>query len=722
MPNDRETTSSSPSRGRAGDGKAAQRTGFLSAVGVGFAWIVVMAVWQKGLSGYLFVFLLLYAVLALVGAMALARHAFQHYAMPICAFSLLGVWWGIGGTYSWRRDAVLGTVVFLAVLVAFPSSRLWLRRLPLRLRALWRLWRTRRRYEASDAGRFERTENARRLGEAFKRGVGSFWVRLRTTSERDDGEPGTAAQSPGRRPVRPALSPLTIALAALAVWITGGVADRMFESRPLPRAGGVKHPPAMAAAYAPLNVGLAMSGGGYRAALVHAGVVDALGSLGIPVTHISAVSGGAIIGSYLAVGGTPGEFLDAVIVGRFRMARDLLAAPNLVRLPSPTVVPELGVDLWPFFGNFSRIDVQANLVDRVLLDGTAANVQLGPRLMIGMTDLNHGLSVGATDDGVLLAGPTAARYFRNAQGIEFPAMPRLADRVAVSGAFPGAFPPLAVQTKIARWPETKDVANEGMDLHMLLADGGVRDNLGLTLLEAMDRLARNPDAEPGGSTWRGFQPDADWKLDVVLVSDGGKFLQAEFPTGLLGPTMRAIDLSGLATGVMRPMNVTAEDRLVVLSALSVIAPGPDAVVLGMGTAALRDAHYAYFRPDTLGDDVVDRILALQSDPERMRSAWRTHRQRGASSINLTRAAAECPAAAETAVDADCAWWSVVSQVGEDIWRATQVFAQTPTLSDAYSADQAQTIFRFGQYLVYLQAPKLRHALAKASERRGMPAG
>ena len=335
-----------------------------------------------------------------------------------------------------------------------------------------------------------------------------------------------------------------------------------------------------------------------------------------------------------------------------------------------------------------------------------------------MTDLNHGLSVGATDDGVLLAGPTAARYFRSGQAIDLPAMPRLADRVAVSGAFPGAFPSLPVQARIAHQPGTQDLALEGADLHLQLADGGVRDNLGLSLLEAMDRLARDPDTEPGGSTWSGFLPDADWKLDVILVSDGGKFLQAEVPSGLLGPTMRAIDLSGLATGVMRPMNVTAENRLVVLSALSVIAPGPDAVVLGMGTAALRDAHYAYFRPGTLGDDVVERILALQPDPEPLRAAWRAYRQGGGEPINLTRVAAECPAAMQAPTDPSCAWWAVVSQVGEDIWRATQAFAQTPTLSDAYSAEQAQTIFRFGQYLVYLQAPQLRQALAHAIERRG----
>ncbi len=148
-----------------------------------------------------------------------------------------------------------------------------------------------------------------------------------------------------------------------------------------------------------------MSGGGYRAALVHAGVVDALGKLGVPVTNMSSVSGGSIIASYLSRGGAPTAFRDAVADGRFRMTRDLLAFENLVRLPSPVRAPGIDVDLWPFFGHFSRLDVQANLVNRVLLDdgkSQSTTTNKGPALMICMTDLTYGLSVGAIDEGYFL--------------------------------------------------------------------------------------------------------------------------------------------------------------------------------------------------------------------------------------------------------------------------------------------------------------------------------
>ena len=113
----------------------------------------------------------------------------------------------------------------------------------------------------------------------------------------------------------------------------------MLSAKALPRNGGVLRPAAMPAEFDSVRVGVALSGGGYRAALVHAGVVDALGQLGVPVTHLSSVSGGSIIGSFLSVGGSPKDFLQAVAAGRFRMTRDLMAVQNLLRLPSPARAP-----------------------------------------------------------------------------------------------------------------------------------------------------------------------------------------------------------------------------------------------------------------------------------------------------------------------------------------------------------------------------------------------
>lgn len=52
-------------------------------------------------------------------------------------------------------------------------------------------------------------------------------------------------------------------------------------------------------------MGIALSGGGYRAALMQASVLDALESLGVRIDFISSVSGGAIISSFNAIAGRP---------------------------------------------------------------------------------------------------------------------------------------------------------------------------------------------------------------------------------------------------------------------------------------------------------------------------------------------------------------------------------------------------------------------------------
>ena len=691
---------------------------FWNVVGVLFAWVVVTAVWQKGPSGYVGAFVMLLGVMLAVGAGALLVWALQRYAAPMAALGLLALWWGWGGSYAPGRDALLATLVAGAVLLIVPASRLWLRRQPRRWRGRWRLWRRSRRFEASEAGHAAREANAQALQGLLQRGASSVWAKVRRSATAPR---APAAPAPQPVPLRPRVSPAVLATAAVAVWAALSAADAGFESHPLPRRGTVLQPPGMPALHAPLRVGLALSGGGYRAALVHAGVVDALGDLGLPVTHLSAVSGGSIIGSFLSVGGAPRDFVDAVAEGRFRMTRDLLAAQYLVRLPSPTVLPGLDVDIWPLPWPMSRTDVQANLVDRVLLAGAQPGdlPRRGPRLMVCMTDLNHGLSVGATDDGVLLVGPTVARYFRTGQAIDFPALPRLADRVAVSGAFPGAFPALPVTARIVGSGPPATLAAQGSDLPLQLADGGVRDNLGLTLLEAMDRQAR----QAADQAWVGHRPDADWQLDLILVSDGGKFLQAAAPEGTLGSTLRAIDLSGLATGVLRPFANGEGPPRVLLSALGTVAPSPDAAVLGQTQAQMRDAHHAYFRPDTLGDDVVARLIGLQGEPTatRLRAAWAQHRQHPRGPVNLSTLEARCGPGANADPkpdpDPDCAWWTVVSTVGDDIWRSTQAFANTPTLSDRYTPEQARTIHRFGQYLVLLRAVELRGALSRAVAKR-----
>ena len=322
----------------------------------------------------------------------------------------------------------------------------------------------------------------------------------------------------------------------IACWVLLGVLDRAMEPAPLPFTGHVASPVKVASQAADLRIGLALSGGGYRAALLHAGVLMELDQRGIPISNISSVSGGSIIGAYIAQGGDPAEFVKAVINGRFRFKRELLSALNLPRWLLP-------------FGAFSRRDVQAAIVHRVLLSSPSSASAKPPALIVAMTDISRGISVGATDNGYLLAGPTTSRFFRTGEAITIDGLGDLATRVSISGAFPGAFPALRTNAIFTVNPEPLATSSDVREIGMTLVDGGVRDNLGLKLLENADASARG--TSPTFVPWSGFQLGEEWKLDLIVISDGGKSLEAdENNKGLLSEVMRAIDVTGLETGIV----------------------------------------------------------------------------------------------------------------------------------------------------------------------------
>ena len=315
-----------------------------------------------------------------------------------------------------------------------------------------------------------------------------------------------------------------------------------------------------------VKLGLALSGGGYRAAVMHAGVLHELDVQGIPITHLSSVSGGSIIAAFYTGGGAPESFLRAVKHGRFRLARDLFDFHNLIRLPFPLPVPGTDSKVLQSIGT-SRFDVQANLLDRVLYDGLSLKAlhQIGgPELLICVTDLATGHAVGLSydailerplpgiedfgEDGTLLPKrPMPYPPVRTATN-EFPANAHVARLVAASGAFPVAFNCLRVPRKRRT---------------MSLADGGITDNLGLTLLVDRHRqsIAMVPRDDSDTGRTATLKTDADpqlesspassdaqatsgpsWKLDLVIVSDGGKPFEMEPLEGYAKEPGRAFDV------------------------------------------------------------------------------------------------------------------------------------------------------------------------------------
>jgi predicted acylesterase/phospholipase RssA len=300
---------------------------------------------------------------------------------------------------------------------------------------------------------------------------------------------------------------------------------------------------------------VALSGGGYRAALVHAGVLYALDDLGVRISAISAVSGGSIVGTYYATGGSPLEFLRIVQRRAYGLAREVTRAPAGARMLIGLFVNGTPLDRVRWL-RYDRTDAQAALVDRLFLHGVRL-ADLGddarPRLMLGTTDTLTGRTLGFTPQGVY-AHNVQSLFFRTSidgnelssarQSEWIPPLSRdvwqqpAARFVAASGAFPGALEPVR-ETLIVRRRNTDDLSED-----VRLADGGLTDNTGLTLLLVALTGRRPPDFITGYEAWK------PWTADVVIASDGGRALEpSDGPSGLLQDVGRTADIVYATAGL-----------------------------------------------------------------------------------------------------------------------------------------------------------------------------
>jgi NTE family protein len=228
------------------------------------------------------------------------------------------------------------------------------------------------------------------------------------------------------------------------------------------------------------RVGLALSGGGFRAAAFHLGVFQKLESLGLlrKLDLLTCVSGGSIAGAFLAANFEEPDVLDRL--------------ESFLRTRSIAVSSVLGGVFDPFA---SRVDKLADSYDDHLF-GNAKLEDLvdGPRLYVNATNLSTGNAfffvtggAGLTEMGEWELGMTTATGFR------------ISRAVAASSAFPPVFPPLRI--------DANDFPSKDVD-YVTLTDGGVYDNLGVNpLLRGRNRL------------------------DYAIVSDAGKpFAIDERPT------------------------------------------------------------------------------------------------------------------------------------------------------------------------------------------------
>jgi predicted acylesterase/phospholipase RssA len=257
------------------------------------------------------------------------------------------------------------------------------------------------------------------------------------------------------------------------------------------------------------EIALTLSGGGYRAAAFHLGTIDSLNRLGLfdDVTMLSTVSGGTFTGMMYAVDATEGRSYEQFYNGVY----DLLSKTDVIKkaldglytVPGPTKLASL-----------SLVRAAAQVyVDDIFGEKTLSLLR-GPRqtrfkeLIFNTTEFRIGNS---------FRFPRSQSADAVIGNRKIPVPPdvaeqaRLADILAASSGFPGAFEPIRFPDDF-RWPTgtTLDDIRErlgpafkdeqGEAICVPLMDGGIYDNQGLESIELAGKR-------------EGTQ------LDLIIVSD-----------------------------------------------------------------------------------------------------------------------------------------------------------------------------------------------------------
>ncbi len=270
------------------------------------------------------------------------------------------------------------------------------------------------------------------------------------------------------------------------------------------------------------RLGLALSGGGFRATLYHLGILRFLKDAGQlqHVTDIASVSGGSILAAHLVLNwdcytGDDERFDEAVaevvrfvqfdvrnhIVRRMPLQYPLRMLAKLTRRPIRNLTPNAILEHY--------------YKERLYGDRCLYELPEQPSLHILATRVSNGKLSVFNRSGLYVQQRT------NGGEVRFEHIPAkiasISRIVGASSAFPGFFPPVEVTAA--------DLGvREGEFSTEYFTDGGVFDNLGIRAFHWLDRLGEN--------------------FDEVIVSDAGKPFQilTDNSLGFIGQSVRASDI------------------------------------------------------------------------------------------------------------------------------------------------------------------------------------
>ncbi len=322
---------------------------------------------------------------------------------------------------------------------------------------------------------------------------------------------------------------------------------------------------------------LALSGGGFRAALFHLGVVDYLRSANLlsGLEHIVAVSGGSVLAAHLVLNWerytttteayweARSELIRFVRLDvRGRLIRRFLVYGPFVRIARPFL-------FWRSRWQPILTQSLARYYDTQLYKGaTLHEMPSKPRIHVLSTNLNKGSLTAFSQDEI--------RHYpadQNSSSVGVPAgLATVAYAVTASSAYPAMFPPLSL--------DHSDVgAEEPLFPLQFFTDAGVMDNLGIQALSLNS-------GEEGG---------------LILLSDAGQSYLApeEAGFGILRTALRAADLMmyrirGLAMRRVQEMEHSSRIVAVCISDCEAL-PGAAPVVVQQPLQSIRTDLDAFSR-------------------------------------------------------------------------------------------------------------------------------
>lgn len=280
------------------------------------------------------------------------------------------------------------------------------------------------------------------------------------------------------------------------------------------------------------KIGIALSGGGFRAASFHAGVLLYLAENDLleEITHISSVSGGSLLtGLILNISGYKWPSSESYIKLVFGTIRETLTNKSLQNEAISRLI--LNPLNWKFL--LSRANVVAQTIEEEWgISENLSSIKASPTWSINATTAETGRRFRFKNQKM---GDFELGY---ASCADFP----LAKAMAISAAFPGGIGPLSIHPTDYVWH------NWGQDSHdeikppfsnLHLYDGGVYDNLGLEPLFDIGRQE--------------IKDSSDADIDYVIVSDAqAPFDRTSIPNAL-NPLrlMRVADIAFDQTRALR---------------------------------------------------------------------------------------------------------------------------------------------------------------------------